>query len=114
MFDAAVGGLDVTARAGVVRVRDGQDTWLCTQDAWTAVAEQLTAREQQSWDMGGAEAYSLLCRKVASLSPIASINGTTRGDVQSLIEAAYDAEMIDCEDARAMGHATIGAWLAAE
>jgi hypothetical protein len=103
MFDAATQGLDVVALGGVVRVRDGEDTWLCTQDGWQQVAEQLEARDQDAGDIGGGEAYSLLCRKVRSVSAIASTNGSPRGHSQPLVEAAYAAGLIDRDDASAMG-----------
>lgn len=101
MFDAAVQDLDVTVRSGIVRVRDGQDTWLCEHEGWLIVANQLESREQHPADVGGAEAYSLLCRKVASVSPVASLNGTSRGDWRPIVEMANEAGLIDADDATA-------------
>ncbi len=104
MFDAAVLGLDIVALNGVVRIRDGEDTWLCDQDAWHAVAEQLEAREQDPSDVGGCEAYSLLCRKVRSRAiGIASINGAPRGYWRLLVKSAYSAGLIALDDVRAFG-----------
>jgi hypothetical protein len=94
--EMAVNGLDVLVVAGVVRVKDGEDMWLCTREAWDVAIEAVDAREPHPDD-----AYSYLCRKV--VSPVASINGSSRGDITQLVRSAYALEMIDADDARAYG-----------
>lgn len=89
---ATMFGVDYTVANGVVRVRDGHDTWLCTLEAWDTVTDVVDSR-------GGD--YDDICRKIAS--PIASINGTSRGDVDGLVRMAYAGELIDDDDARAYG-----------
>jgi hypothetical protein len=94
--EIAIKGLDVMIISGVVRIRDGNDMWLCTREAWDVAMDAVDAREPHPDD-----AYTYLCRKVAS--PVASINGTSRGDIESLVRAAYALEMIDADDGRAYG-----------
>lgn len=100
MADVAVKGLDVLAAAGIVRVRDGEDTWLATEIAWDEAVRDLSDREASD-DADASHAYTLLCRKVAS--PIASINGTSRGEIAPMVRRAYAAELIDADDAKAFG-----------
>lgn len=102
MADVAVKGLDVLAAAGIVRVRDGEDTWLATEIAWDEAVRDLSDREASD-DADASHAYTLLCRKVASESPIASINGTSRGEIAHMVRRAYAAELIDADDAKAFG-----------
>ena len=94
--EMAVKGLDVAAVGSVVRVRDGEDTWLCTREAWEVALDAVDEREPHADDV-----YTYLCRKV--VSPVASINGTSRGDITQLVRSAYATEMIDVDDARAYG-----------
>lgn len=100
MADQAVSGLDVEIDSGIVRVRDGHDTWLCRESAWDAAIAGLAARDAIVAE-ACADAYSALCAAVRS--PVASINGTSRGDIVTLVREAYDVELIDADDARAYG-----------
>ena len=95
--ELAVSGLDVMVIDNVVRVRDGEDTWLCETPAWEAALARLSKME--SFDP--VDAYTLLCRYVAR--PVASINGLSRGHWRPLVEAAYSAGLIDHIDVRAFG-----------
>src|SRR5581483_5362278 len=102
MAQLAVTGLDVVAADGVVRVRDGEDTWLATESAWDEAVASLETREAPE-DVDAGEAYSLLCRKVRRDSPVASINGSSSKDIPLLVQRAYAADLIDADDVKAYG-----------
>lgn len=100
VYEMAVRGLDVVRKAGMVRVRDGEDTWLCRARAWRAAEIALASRTADDSDESGSEAYGLLCGKVRNIGPIASINGTSKGQYETLVREAYEAELIDADDVR--------------
>lgn len=95
MAEQAVRGLEVVAVDGVVRVVDGQDTWLCDESAWNAAVEVLKQRPADENDRNGGEAYGALCRAVRG--PIASLIGSCRGEWQLLVARAVAAGVVDDE-----------------
>jgi hypothetical protein len=97
MASAAIQGLNVTCRNGIVRVRDGQDTWLCTAAAWDAAVAKLDAKPADSDDENGAEAYGALCSEVAD--PVATAIGGCRGEWRALVRRAIEAGLVDADDA---------------
>lgn len=101
LAEQAVKGLDVREQGGVVRVRDGQDAWLCGRTAWADAIAKISGLDADDADEGGAEAYSRLCRAVSA--PVASINGTSLGDIGDLVREAYALDLIDADDAKAYG-----------
>lgn len=100
LAEQATMGLDVVSARGVVRVRDGQDTWLCRAAAWDAAVAKLGEQKAYSSDDGGADAYRALCDEVAA--PIASVNGRSRGDWARLVSDAVSADLVDPDDATRM------------
>lgn len=102
MAEQAVSGLDVVAAHGIVRVRDGQDTWLCREPAYDAAMASLEAREADESDEGGAEAYGELCRTVRRDSPIATVIGSAKGEWETLVREAIAAGLVEADDARRM------------
>jgi hypothetical protein len=101
MAEQAVTGLEVAIADGVVRVRDGHDTWLCTRGEWDRAIGKLADMEADESDEGGAEAYTALCATVRA--PIASIDGPCKGDFAALVRDAVDAGVIPEEAARSFG-----------
>lgn len=95
----AVNGLDVAAANGIVRVRDGADTWLCRESRWDAAIATLTDDASDD-DEGGSDAYTALCAAVGG--PIATVIGVCRGDWGSLVRDAVGAGLLDEEDAERM------------
>lgn len=98
--EQAVVGLQVTKSSGVVRVRDGQDTWLARRRHYEAALARLAKQPADESDEGGADAYSALCRTVAG--PVVTLIGTPRGtDAQRrrLVRAAVDQGLLDAADA---------------
>lgn len=80
-FQQAIEGLRIDKGEGVVRVRDGQTTWLCRARAWHAMQAQLESQppreDEPDYMTGKQSAYEDLCRAVSS--PIISLGGTDRG-----------------------------------
>lgn len=100
-FDAAIDGLDVVVGRGVVRVRDGNDTWLAPRAAWDKAAEVMDGQDVDASDGGGAEAYSELCRRVARGGLIVSLSGVSRGtddEQEALVRAAVVEGMLDVDE----------------
>ena len=98
--EQATAGIDVTREAGIVLVRDGQDSWLCLADRYDSVIADMRDEEGTT----PAEAYGLLCERVVGRgSPVASINGTSRdskaGTAADLVTRAVDAGLIDADEA---------------
>ena len=94
LYEVAIKSLHIVRSAGIVRVRDGADTWLCRAAAWEAArvrCERFAAGDDEG------EAYSRFCWAVRG--DVASINGISRGDYTMLVREAFDAELIDAEDA---------------
>ena len=58
--EQATAGIDVTREAGIVLVRDGQDSWLCLADRYDSVIADMRDEEGTT----PAEAYGLLCERV--------------------------------------------------
>ncbi len=97
-------GIDVTREAGVVLIRDGQDSWLCLADRYDEVLEDMREDAPLAGDAAAAEVYGLLCARVVGRgSPVASINGTSRdskaGTAAELVTRAVRAGLIDAEEA---------------
>lgn len=90
--EQAVDKLDVVRQAGIVRVRDGNDTWLCRAAAWDAAYSGLETRPPIAGDEGISDAYTALCGAVAA--PIASLIGSNRGEYPALIRDAYACGLI--------------------
>lgn len=105
MADVATDGLDVVAARGVVRVRDGQDTWLAQTAAYEAAVEVLAKRPvpaDEDLDDAGMRAYSELCRLVSVASPVVSAIGSSRGtpeEQRGLVAVALGAELVDPDEA---------------
>lgn len=105
MADVATDGLDVVAAQGVIRVRDGQDTWLARTAAYEAAVEVLTKRPvpaDEDLDDAGMRAYSELCRLVSVASPVVSAIGSSRGtpeEQRGLVAVALGAELVDPDEA---------------
>lgn len=100
--DQALAGLDVVAANGIVRVRDGMDTWLCRQPNYDAAVQYLELCEAYPSDEGGADAYTALCRLTSGGGAVASVVGTCRGDWQALVREAVVAGLVDPDDAPRM------------
>lgn len=100
MAEQAVAGLQVAKSSGVVRVRDGQDTWLARRHHFEAALDRLAKRPADESDEGGAEAYGALCRGVAG--PVVTLIGTPRGAERArrmLVRAAVDQGLLDADEA---------------
>lgn len=79
-YEQARSGLTVDAADGIVRVRDGVDTWLADEEAWDLVRLAMDDEAAVEGDEGGADAYSDLCRRVAKISlAVVSGQGRERG-----------------------------------
>jgi hypothetical protein len=93
--EQAIKGLDLTMARGVVRVCDGEDTWLCWQAEWDLALGKMLGvdAEESDSDDDGAEAYTALCRAVRG--SVASLNGTSRGNLGGLLDAAFAGALID-------------------
>jgi len=98
MSEAAVKGLDIATGRGVMRVRDGEDTWLCWQSEWERAVVKLATQDAVEGE--DAEAYTALCSAVRG--PVAALNGTSRGNIGGLLDAAFAAELIDEDMLHAM------------
>ena len=87
-------GIDVETVDGVVRVRDGVDTWLCLESGWDAMVERVRdgeiIRGMPSDEQAHAEIYSAVCAAVrgAVLSVAGSNRGTPEEQRQLAIAAA--------------------------
>ena len=98
--EQATSGLDIVRDGDVVRVRDGQDTWLCRRDAWDAAVDGMVGQAALDGDSGEAEAYGELCSSVRG--PVASLNGSDRGDREAvgalILDAIAQGVVADDED----------------
>ena len=105
-YDQARQGLTVDAADGIVRVRDGVDTWLCRSRDYGAVRVAMELQTPIDGDEGGPEAYSEFCRRVAALGElIVSGQGRERGaDAQrlDLVRRAVAAWLLDRDEALAV------------
>ena len=97
-YEQAIACLEIARAVGVVRVRDGVDTWLCTEEAWSSAKRQLSAVEDDDSDECGAEAYEALC--LATPGPIASLQGSC-GDWVPLVIAAIAIGLVREDEALA-------------
>ena len=90
-WEQAINGLDVAGADGIVRVRDGQDTWLCWRVEWDEARRAMQTLEpvlyqdfedeEPRGDEG--EAYTQLCQ---AISEGVSLNGGWQGDRERCIE----------------------------
>lgn len=98
-LEAALDGVDVEAAGGVVRVRDGHDTWLCWEMEWDAMTERVldgAVRLTGPDDEGRSDDYSTICTSVRG--PVLSLNGGDRGTPEQraeLLRAAVAAELAE-------------------
>ena len=101
MMDAALEGIEVEVAGGVVRVRDGHDTWLCWEREWDAMAERVdegAVRLSGPDDEGYSDDYSTICGAVRG--PVLSLNGGDRGtpaERSRLLVAAVAADLAEPE-----------------
>ena len=99
MMDAALEGIGVEAAGGVVRVRDGHDTWLCWELEWDAMTERVLSgavRLAGPDDEGRSDDYSTICNAVRG--PVLSLNGGDRGSPEArakLLSAAVAADLAE-------------------
>lgn len=104
-WQQATDGLRITRDGGVVQVDDGQDRWLCLQEAWEEQREAMTAQDPYADEEEGTWlAYGDLCS--ATAAPTISRVGTDSGtdtQLQSLATAALAVELITQEEASEYG-----------
>jgi hypothetical protein len=91
------GGCQIQRAGGVVQVRDGEDTWLTTREAWAAAQVQLEAQEEIADDAHGTpghvQAYGALCD--AMPSPVLTLIGDEKGTDAQRAELAARAAAVD-------------------
>lgn len=92
-FDQATDRLDIKIDGGVVRIDDGEDTWLCTQKGWCEARAQLRQQRPVGGDESWLEAYSDLIRAVPA--PILSLRRSDRGSLEVRRELALKARDAD-------------------
>lgn len=114
-YEQAVDGIGdgISMGATVVRVADGNDTWLCQRGAWDAMVALMDGGEGPAGssepivgDDHGMEAYSELCARVARGGTIVSLSGASQGtdaERSALVAAAVREGVLDEELAGRMG-----------
>jgi hypothetical protein len=107
LFGTALEGIDVEAAGGVVRVRDGHDTWLCREAEWDAMVERVRSgavRLSGADEDGYCDDYSTICAAVRG--PVLTLNGSDHGTLEErreLLRAAVEAELLLETDAARYG-----------
>lgn len=96
-YEQATEGLDITTDGGVVRVQDGNDTWLCTGKAWAEARTQLSVQaaleDDEDGPTGAMLAYAALCRAVDG--PVLTCIGSDKGTEAARRELARKAAAVD-------------------
>ncbi len=119
---AALDGLDIRRGGGAVVVRDGHDTWLASEELWSAGLASMRVHGAWSHDTyrrafsladgtgaAGASAYTDLCQ---SMPAVSSIGDTTLDPVEAgrLITAAVECGLVEDDAAEELwGDATVAA-----
>lgn len=100
LHDQATEGLYILMDGGLVRVCDGQDTWICTVPVWDAAMAIMDVRPAYSDSddpaENGAMAYGRLCEETARAaraqhSAILTVIGTPTGSARAQRELARRA-----------------------
>lgn len=104
-YEQAISGLNISKSSQVVRVRDGNDTWLCPALAWEAAQDAMEGEDAYPDDEGGADAYSDLCNRARKDGVIVSLSGSSKGtdeEQTALVWHAVEAELLDAEEPLAL------------
>lgn len=104
-YEQAVEGLDIAVAGRVVRVRDGNDTWLVSREIWAHAKETMSAQSayamaDDSEDLGGMEAYTDLCSLTARYAregegAVLSVAGSSYGTPAHRSDLAGMADVVD-------------------